>query len=274
MIDVKGKGPDVERVEDRVLPGPGGDIPVRIYWPPGLAPLAALVWFHGGGWALGDLDTADSTCRALAVKSGAIVVSVDYRLAPEHPYPAAADDAYSAVSWVVDHASSIGADPQRVAVGGDSAGANLATVTAIQATRSGGPALRHQLLVYPVTDARMGSPSYIENGEGYQLTADAMQWFYDLYLHGRDAEDPLISPILASVDDLAQMPPALVITAEFDPLRDEGEAYARLLERAGVAVKLSRYDGQIHGFFALDSFIDAGKKALDEAADALRSALS
>jgi acetyl esterase len=273
-IELKRKGLDVERVDDRELPGPAGAIPVRIYWPGGPAPSPVLVWLHGGGWALGDLDVADSTCRALAVKSGAIVVSVDYRLAPEHKYPAGVDDAYAAALWVVDHAASIGGDPERVAIGGDSAGGNLATVTALQAVRRGGPPLCYQLLVYPVTDASMGSVSYVDNGEGYQLTADAMKWFYDLYLDGGDADDPLVSPIRAPLDELAQLPPALVITAEFDPLRDEGEAYARVLEQAGVPVKPSRYDGQIHGFFAMDWCIDAGKRAVDEAADALRLAFS
>jgi acetyl esterase len=272
MIPVKGDGPNVGRVVDRAIQGPGGEIPVRIYWPEGVEPFPVVVWLHGGGWVLGDLDTADSTCRNLTVKSGAIVMSVDYRLAPENPYPAAVDDAYAAVSWAAANAQEIGGDVGRVAVGGDSAGGNLATVTALQAKRDGGPALCYQLLVYPVTDGKMSYPSYQENGTGYQLTADTMQFFYELYLGDRDPADPLVSPLYASAEDIAKLPPALVITAEYDPLRDEGEAYARRLEQAGVTVKLTRYDGQIHGFFGLDAFIDAGKTALDEAAAALRAA--
>ena len=221
---------------------------------------------------LGDLDTADSTCRSLTAKSGAIVVSVDYRLAPENPYPAGVDDALAAVSWVAANAQGIGGDPDRVAVGGDSAGGNLATVTALQAKRNGGPKLCYQLLAYPVTDGMMSCPSYEENGEGYQLTADAMQWFYELYLGDGDPKDPLVSPLYAEDEDIADLPPVLVMTAEFDPLRDEGEAYARRLEQAGVSVRLKRYDGQIHGFFTLDAFLDAAKAAVDEAAAALRAA--
>jgi acetyl esterase len=223
---------------------------------------------------LGDLDTADSTCRSLTVKSGAAVVSVQYRLAPEHPYPAGVDDACVAASWVASHAGEIGGDPSRIAVGGDSAGGNLATVTALQLKRKGGPRFCFQLLVYPVTDGGMNHPSYHDNGEGYQLTADAMAWFYELYLVDGDRQDPCVSPLYAPLDDLAALPAALVITAEFDPLRDEGEAYARRLQEAGIPVKLSRYDGQIHGFFGLDTLIDAGNDALEEAAAALRDAFS
>ncbi len=272
MIAVKGDGPKIGRVEDHAVPGPAGDIPVRIYWPDGVGPLPVMVWFHGGGWVLGDLDTADSTCRSLAAKSGAVVVSVDYRLAPESPYPAGVDDALAAVSWVAANASELGGDPDRVAVGGDSAGGNLATVTALQARRNGGPPLCFQLLVYPVTNGMMSHPSYGENGEGYQLTADSMQWFYELYLGEGDPKDPLVSPLYAADEDLAELPPTFVITAEFDPLRDEGEAYARRLKQVWVAVELARYDGQIHGFFGLDAFIDAGKVALEQAAAALRAA--
>ena len=274
MLPVRGPGPEVERVDDRRIPGPEGDIPIRVYWPQGDGPFPILIWFHGGGWVLGDLDTADSTCRSLTAKAGAVVVSVDYRLAPEHPYPAGVDDAYAAAWWVLSHATDLGGDPWRIAVGGDSAGGNLATVTALQVKRKGGPKFCFQLLVYPVTDSSMSQLSYRDNGEGYQLTADAMRWFYHLYLGDRDHEDPLVSPLYASVEDLVALPPALVITAEFDPLRDEGEAYGQLLKDAGVAVQVSRYDGQIHGFFGLDSLIDAGKEALEEAASALRVAFT
>jgi acetyl esterase len=274
MIPAREPGPEVGRVDNRQIPGPDGDIPLRVYRPEGEGPFPLLVWFHGGGWVLGDLDTTDSTCRSLMVKSDAVVVSVNYRLAPEHPYPAGVDDAYAAAWWVASHGSEIGGDSNRIAIGGDSAGGNLATVTALQVKQKGGPRFCFQLLVYPVTDGEMNHPSYRDNGEGYQLTADAMEWFYELYLGDRDRQDPFVSPLYAPVEDLAALPPALVITAEFDPLRDEGEAYARRLEEAGIPVKVSRYDGQIHGFFGLDTLIDAGKDALEEAASALREAFS
>jgi acetyl esterase len=272
-IELKGEGAAVARVENRVVPGPAGDIPVRIYWPEGEGPFPVLVWFHGGGWVLGDLDTADNTCRDLTVGAGVIVVSVDYRLAPEHPFPAGVEDTYTAACWAVDNAVALGGDPERVAVGGDSAGGNLAAVTALQATRAGHPSLRYQLLVYPCIDGTMSQPSYVENAVGYQLTADAMAWFYAQYLCDCDPEHPFVSPICAPPDDLAALPPALVITAEYDPLRDEGEAYAARLEQAGVTVRASRYDGQIHGFFGLAEFLDGGRAAVDEAAAALRAAL-
>ncbi len=274
MIEVKGDGPAVARVEDRKIPGPAVDIPVRIYWPEGPGPFPLLVWFHGGGWVLGDLDTADSTCRSLTVKSGSVVVSVDYRLAPENPYPAGVEDAWAATRWIAAQAEELGGDPGRIAVGGDSAGGNLAAVTAIQALRAGGPRLCYQLLIYPVTDGSMSHPSYRENGEGYQLTADAMEWFYQLYLGEGDRRDPCVSPLHAAASDLVGLPPALLVTAEFDPLRDEGEAYGRRLEGAGVPVRLSRYDGQIHGFFSLDMFLVGGRAALDEASASLRAAFA
>jgi acetyl esterase len=274
LVALNGTGPDVGRVEDRTIPGPGGEIPIRIYWPEGDGPFPVLVWFHGGGWVIGDIETADGTCRTLTAQSGTLVISVDYRLAPEAPYPAGVQDAMAATSWAADHAAELGGDPARLAVGGASAGANLAAVTALQANRNGGPQLRYQLLVYPVTDGRRSYPSYKDNGEGYLLTASAMEWFYEQYLGDADPEDPLVSPIYAPADDLAGLPPALVITAEFDPLRDEGEAYALRLEQAGVPVKASRYDGQLHGFFGLAGVMDAGKAAVQEASAALREALA
>ena len=274
MLPLRGPGPDVGRVDDREIPAPEGDVPVRVDWPKGDGPFPVLIWFHGGGWVLGDLDTADGTCRSLTLKAGAVVVSVDYRLAPEHPYPDGVNDAYAAACWVLSHAADIGGDPRRIAIGGDSAGGNLATVTALQVKAKGGPRFCFQLLVYPVTDGTMSHRSYGENGEGYQLTADAMQWFYELYLGDRDNQDPSVSPLYAPFEDLAALPPTLVITAEFDPLRDEGEAYGHRLRDAGIAVQVSRYDGQIHGFFGPDSFMDAGKEALEEAASALRAAFA
>jgi acetyl esterase len=264
--------PEVHRVTDTVAPGPAGDIPVRVYVPtdePG--PRPALVFFHGGGWVIGSVETHDGTARHLALGSGATVVSVDYRLAPEHPFPAAVDDAVAAVRWVVEQAAELGVDPGRVAVGGDSAGGNLAAVVCQQLVAAGGPRLRFQLLVYPVTDGSMSHPSIEENAEGYFLTKDTMVWFVGHYLGSTDAKDPYVSPLHA--ESLADLPPALVITAEFDPLRDEGEAYAAALREAGVEVEAVRYDGQIHGFLGLAALLEDGMHALDRAGLAVRAAL-
>ncbi len=264
----------VTRVDDRVVPGADNDIPVRVYTPEdavgGDAPL--LIWLHGGGWVIGDLDTADATARALANRSGAVVVSVDYRLAPEHPAPAALDDALAALTWSVENAELLGVNASRVAVGGDSAGGNLAAALCQRVRDEFGPDIDFQLLVYPVVDCTLGHPSIEENAEGYFLTKDTMAWFVAHYLGDRDPKDPSVSPLHA--DTLAGLPPALVITAELDPLRDEGEAYAAALRDAGVQVNAVRYDGQIHGFFGLAAVLDDGKHAVDLAGAALRTALS
>jgi acetyl esterase len=261
----------VARVEDRTIPGPAGDIPVRIYTPEGRAPLPILVYLHGGGWVIGSLETHDPICRQLANGAGCVVVSVDYRLAPEHPYPAAAEDAYAAARGVHANAASLGGDPKRIAVGGDSAGGNLSAVVSLMARDRGGPPLVHQLLVYPVTDAPGPTASYRDNGRDYFLTTDMMQWFWNHYL-GKDpgCRDAYACPLRAR--DLRGLPPALVITAELDPLRDEGEAYAARLREAGVPVTLSRYDGMIHGFFGMATILDKSRAALAEAAEALRVA--
>jgi acetyl esterase len=264
---------EVTRVEDRTFAGPAGDVPVRIYRPTDAAgPQPVLVWFHGGGWVLGSITGSDLTCRELAVQAGVVVVSVGYRLAPEHPYPSGLDDCLAALVWVAAAAGELGVDPTRVAVGGDSAGGNLAAVVARAARDAGGPVVRFQLLVYPITDALMSYPSVRDNGQGYMLTDDSMKWFIELYLgDDGDPKDPRVSPIYA--DDLSGLPPALVITAEFDPLRDEGEAYGTRLQQARVATKVSRYDGMIHGFFSMGAMVEAARPATAEAADALRRAL-
>ena len=264
---------EVASVEDRAIPGAQGTTPVRIYQPAGVAadagPLAVLVYFHGGGFVLCDLDTHDGTCRALANAAGCVVVSVDYRLAPEHPFPAAPEDCYSATRWVADNAASIGADPTRVAVGGDSAGGNLAAAVTLMARERSGPALVHQLLIYPVMDHNFDTTSYGDNAEGYFLTRDMMKWFWGHYLEKQDdGRNELASPLRA--DDLASLPPATVMTAEFDPLRDEGEAYAARLSAAGVATELTRYDGLFHGFFGMSAAIDKAREAVDRAASDLR----
>jgi acetyl esterase len=263
-----GEVPALPAVEDRIA----GDVPVRIYRPEGTGPFPLLVWFHGGGWVIGSVQGGDATCRRLAAGAGAVVVSVEYRLAPEYPFPAAPEDCYAATVWAVAHAGELGADPARVAVGGDSAGGNLAAVIAMMARDQGGPSLRFQLLVYPVTDALSTYPSYIENGEGYLLTSDTMRWFIGHYLGEADPKDPLASPIYAP--DLSGLPPALVLTAEYDPLRDEGEAYGKLLEMAGVPTAVRRFDGQIHGFFGFAAVFPAALEGVGIAAEAVREALS
>jgi acetyl esterase len=268
---------EVASVVDRSIPGPETEIPVRIYTPErtredGDAPFGVLVFFHGSGFVIFDLDTHDHECRVLANLGRVVVVSVDYRLAPEHKFPAAVVDARAAVHWTAEHAEGLGADASRLAVGGDSAGGNLTAVVAQMARDEGGPPIAFQLLVYPVTDLRGDHASRVENGEGYLLTTQVMQWFESQYLDDEgDRTDPRVSPLLA--DSLADLPPALVITAEFDPLRDEGDEYAERLRAAGVPVTLSRYAGAVHGFFQLSATTGIGRRAVEEAAAALRAAV-
>lgn len=258
-------------ISDREIPGPHGPIPVRVYAPETGEPRPVLAYFHGGGWVLGSRDTADVACRALAAAAGCVLVSVDYRLAPEHKFPVPLDDCVAAVHWLARHAPEIGGDPARIAVGGDSAGGNLSAAAAIRLRDEGGPRLRHQLLVYPVTDAAFETASYRENGEGYFLTRAGMEWFWSHYLPSPErGREELASPLRAR--DLRGLPSATVITAEYDPLRDEGEAYAERLQAAGVPTRLTRYDGVIHGFFGMVDTLDQADEAIGEAAAALRAA--
>ncbi len=260
-------------VYDRTIPGPDGDVPVRVYRPvEGGDPLPVVVYFHGGGWVICDLDTHDGTCRALANGVNAVVVSVDYRLAPEHKFPAAAEDAYEVTSWVAAHADELGVEPSRIAVAGDSAGGNLAAVVALMARDRGGPAITFQLLVYPVTNHSFDTDSYRENADGYFLHRASMEWYWRQYLADeRDGANPYASPL--RVEDARGLPPGMVITAEFDPLRDEGEAYGRKLAEAGVPFDVRRYDGVFHGFFSMVAFLDGAKQATADAHAALRDAL-
>jgi acetyl esterase len=270
-----GLGPveDVARVTDHRVPVAGGDIAVRCYTPAGTGPFPALVFFHGGGWVIGDIETHDGICRSLANAAGAVVASVDYRLAPEHRYPVAAEDAFAATRWVAAEGARLGVDPRRIAVGGDSAGGNLAAAVSLMARDRGGPALKLQVLVYPVTDHSFDTVSYKDLAEGYMLTRAGMQWFWNHYLGpDGDGRQPYASPLQApSVEGL---PPALVMTAEYDPLRDEGEAYADRLRRAGVPVTVTRYPGLVHGFIRWINLVDKSRAARDEIAGALRKAFA
>jgi len=262
----------VARVENRRLPGPAGEIPVRIYAPSQQRGLPALVYFHGGGFVICDLETHDGTCRSLANAIGCIVVSVEYRLAPEHKFPAGPEDCYAATRWVAEKGAEIGVDTSRVCVGGDSAGGNLTAVVALMARDRGGPSLRHQLLIYPVANHDFDTASYLENKEGYLLSREMMRWFWNHYLaRPEDGRNPYASPLRAA--SFAGLPPAHVITAEYDPLRDEGEALAARLARDGVPTTQVRYDGVFHGFFAMTQALDTAKRAVAEAAAAVRAKL-
>ena len=266
----RAKGPEVAKVQDQTIPGPASQVPVRIYTPTGSGPFPVLVWFHGGGWVVGDLDSADATTRNLTVGSGCVVVSVDYRLAPEAKFPGPAEDCYTATQWVVQNAAALQIDPGRLAVGGDSAGANLAAAVSLMARDRGGLSIDFQLLIYPVTDRDFSTKSYTDNAEGYQLSRDGMIWYWNHYLQNdSDATNPYAAPLQSN--DLSNQPPALVITAEYDPLRDEGEAYADKLTAAGVTTTATRYDGMIHGFFGMGAVIDKGKQAMDQACSMLRA---
>jgi acetyl esterase len=263
----------IAEVEDRKIPGPAGVIPVRIYRPEARAKLPALVYFHGGGWVIGSLETHDGACRELANRIGCVVVSVEYRLAPESRYPAAAEDCYAATTWAAENANALGVDAARIGIGGDSAGGNLAAVVALLARDRGGPALRHQLLIYPVTDADFTRASYRENAEGYLLTTKAMEWFWGHYVpDAAQRAEAYAAPLRAK--DLAGLPPAFVLTAEYDPLRDEGEAYAKRLQQAGVPTRLQRYTGAIHGFFAMGLLSQVARTAIDDAVAEARKALA
>jgi acetyl esterase len=278
LAGIPGLGPPepVAKVEDRRVPGPLGEIPLRLYWPAGGSSPGAIVFFHGGGWVLGDLATHDHLCRVLANAAGCLVAAVDYRLAPEHKFPAAPEDAFAATAWVQANAASLGIDTRsgdgpRIAVVGDSAGGNLAAVVSLMCRDRGEPSPALQVLVYAATDYNVETPSYRACGQGYMLTRDDMRWFWRQYLaHEEDGYHPYASPLRC--DDLTGLPRALVMTAEFDPLRDEGEAYAARLQAAGVPTRLVRYDGMIHGFLRRLTTFPVAKAAVAEIAREVRSA--
>ena len=263
-------------IADFELPGGDGQpVRARAYTPLAAhaGPLPLVMFLHGGGWIGGDLDSHDATCRALANASGCKVVAIDYRLAPEHKFPAGLNDCFAALRWLAEHAADLGIDARRIAVCGDSAGGNLAAAVALMVRDRGGPAIALQVLVYPVTHHAFDTPSYRTYGQGYLLTLEGMQWNWNHYLPDAAAgRDPLASPLLAP--DLRGLPPALVIVAECDPLCDESEAYAKRLAEAGVAVDCKRYDGMLHAFFTLGQVFDDGRASVAYAGEALRRALA
>jgi acetyl esterase len=262
----------VGEVIDRYIPGPAGALPIRIYRPAGRTRSPVLLYFFGGGGVLGCIDTSDGICRTLTNSVPCVTVSVGYRLAPEHRFPAAVQDCYAAARWVGRHAEEIGGDDGKIAVGGDSAGGNLAAVVALMARDNGGPALAYQLLVYPNTDFLSDTPSLAENVDPYLFNKASVEWYRGHYLAvPDDGASPLASPLRA--DDVSGVPPATIITAEYDPLRDQGEQYAERLAAGGVAVTLTRYAGMPHGFFAMPGVLEAGRRAQAQAAGDLSAAL-
>jgi acetyl esterase len=266
----------VASAEDRTIPGPAGDLPIRVYRPAGSAPgaaLPALVFFHGGGWVFGNLESHDSLCRELCNLAGCAVVSVGYRVAPEDKFPAAVEDALAAVRYVAGGAQALGIDGSRLAVGGDSAGGTLAAVTALAFRDQDGPRLRFQALIYPVTDMTLDSPAYARIATGYTLPRERMLFFREAYLRGpEDIADWRASPLKAR--DLSNLPPALVLTAAQDPLVDEGKAYADRLAAAGVPVTYSCYEGMVHGFLTMAGAVEAGHAGIAEVAAALKRAFA
>ncbi len=269
---LQGEPDPVAAVTHRFITGPTADLPIVIYRPAGDGPFPALIYFHGSGWVILNLDVVDVPLRALANRSGCVMIAVNYQKAPEHPFPTAFDDCHATVQWVAEHAEELDVDPSRIGVGGDSAGGNLAAAIALQA-RQTGPPLRCQILVYPVTDHSFDTRSYEENAEGYILQRETMKWFWGHYVRtSADGADWRASPLRAS--DLSGLPPALVITAEYDPLRDEGEAYADRLRDAGVDVTLHRYDGMVHGFMYMAGVLDDARLVIDEIAASLSTTLA
>lgn len=264
LTAVFGEGPDLHAIEDQVI---GDGISVRIYRPTDQPDQPVIVFFHGGGWVLGNLQSHDTVCRNLAKASACTVVSVDYRLAPEHKYPAALDDAFAATRYIAENASAMGVDAARLVVAGDSAGGNLAAAVALKARDENGPAIVKQVLIYPVIEPNFMTDSYLGCGEGYGLTRTTMQWFWEQYITGGAADRRYVC---LSNADAVGLPPAFIMTAEYDVLRDEGENYAALLRKAGVEVTLKRYPGMLHGFVHFAGVFDDALQAIHHIADDLQ----
>lgn len=245
----------IRDIHDRTISGPSGPVQIRVYSDSKESDLPVVIYCHGGGWVLGSLDSHDNTCRAIAKSSNVVVINVDYRLAPEHPFPSPLEDVYSALVWVKENADQLGGDPGKIFIAGDSAGANLAAAAAIEARKSEGPSIAGQILIYPVTDlSNFDTDSYGAFAKGYYLTLAYMEKFRDCYVPNQaDRANPLVSPLLEK--DLSNLPPALVVTAQFDMLRDEGEAYARRLEEAGGSIRHIQVPGVIHGFMKMDRIL-------------------
>ena len=271
-----GDGEPVAEIRDIQIPGPAGQLPARVYQPAGAGPdarLPVLVYFYGGGWSLGTLDTCDGVCRMITNAAGCVTVATGYRLAPEYKFPAAVEDCHAGAQWVAAHAAELGVDATRLAVGGDSSGGNLAAAVALLARDRGGPAIAHQLLVYPNTDHQADTPSMREIADEHFFNPSSVRWYWGMYLATpEDGENPLASPLRA--DDLSGLPSATVITAEYDPLRDEAELYAGKLNAAGVPAEIIRYDGMMHGFFTMVGVLDTAKDAVLAAAGRLRTAFT
>ncbi|MCU1639464.1 MAG: alpha/beta hydrolase fold-3 domain protein [Microbacteriaceae bacterium] len=271
--DFVGATEPVASVTHTFIPGPTADLPTRIYRPEGEGPLPAIVYFHGSAFTVSNIGLADSPHRAIANRTGCVVVAVNYQKAPEHPFPTPMDDAYAATRWVVENAAALNLDPTRIGVGGDSAGGNLAAAVCIRARDENGPSIAFQLLLYPAVEHESTFPSMTENAEGYLLSTGGVRWAWNNYLASpEDGENPLASPLKAQ--DLSRLPAAIVATAEFDPLRDEGEAYAARLDAAGVPVIRRRYSGMIHGFLWTAGVIDGSRELLNDLGTDVRSIIA
>ncbi len=272
-VALAGEPQEVADVRTTLIPGPTADIPIRIYTPEGAGPRGGIVFFHGSGWVIANIDICDAAVRSLANSTGCVVVSVNYQKAPEHKFPVPFDDCWAATEWVYANAADLGIDPARLAVAGDSAGGNLAAAVCLKARDEGGPPIVFQVLVYPALDCNWDTPSCLENAEGYGLQRETMRWFWNHYVASpSDAENPLVSPLRAA--DLSGLPPAFIATAEFDPLRDDGEMYAERLAEAGVPVLVKRYDGMIHGFYWMLGALETAQVLHDDIAEAATPVLT
>ena len=267
-----GKAEPLRSIEHRYFTGPTSDLPIAIYRPEGEGALPAIVMFHGGGWVAGNIKLNEVQHQLMAKDTGAVVISVNYQKAPEHKFPIPFDDCYATLEWVTENAESLNINPDQIGVAGDSAGGNLAAAVALKARDLRGPKIAFQILIYPATNHKFDYPSMIENSTGYLLTVDSMKWYWDQYVNfDKDFENPYVLPIKAN--DLSSLPPAIIITAELDPLRDEGEEYAKLLKQAGNRVASHRYDGVVHGFLLMQGFLKDARLASKKIGEELQTIL-